>query len=218
MKRKPNPIDIENKINEQQNLTKQVLTKLESLGYTAVCAGGAPRDWYRGVPAVDIDIFVECKKSASSKFHRDVETAFALELTSLGPIDNSGESTYALNPNINSVTECKIHGQKVQFITIEDQGVHEFKVACSSIHKTFPCNLSQVQWDGTEYSFEPMFKVSIKYKIVEFYPDLNSWDEEGFQFSKYYKKMKRKFKDWGFVKRKKSKYKYKEIIGLEELE
>ena len=218
MKRKPNPIEIENKINEQQKLTKEILTKLESIGYTAVCAGGAPRDWYRGVPAVDIDIFVECKKSASSKFHQDVETTFALELTSLEPIDNSGESTYSLNPNINSVTECKIHGQKVQFITIEDQDICSFKVDCTSIHKTFPCNLSQVQWDGTEYSFEPMFEIGIKYKIVEFYPELNSWADEEFRFSKYYRKMKRKFKDWGFVKRKKVKDTYEEIIGLEELE
>lgn len=218
MKRKLNPIDIENKINDQQKLTKEILTKLKSLGYVAVCAGGAPRDWYRGIPAVDLDIFIECSKSNSPKFHKDIQSAFSVDLTSLEPLNKDADSTYALNPNLTSVTECKILNQKVQFITIADSGDFSFKLDCSSIHKTFPCNLSQVQWDGTEYSFEPMFKVGIEYKIVEFYPELNSWDEQDFKYSKYYKKIKRKFKDWGFVKRKKGKDTYEEIIGLEELE
>ena len=43
---------------EQMEIAREVLSKLSILSPKVVLAGGAPRDWYRGLPCNDLDIYM----------------------------------------------------------------------------------------------------------------------------------------------------------------
>lgn len=51
--------DDEAKIKDQQKIAKLLLRVFEDMDVPAVLAGGAPRDWYLGSPAKDLDFYVK---------------------------------------------------------------------------------------------------------------------------------------------------------------
>lgn len=49
---------MQTKIDYQKSVADIVLSKLELLDRYCIIAGGAPRDWYLGMEATDIDVYL----------------------------------------------------------------------------------------------------------------------------------------------------------------
>jgi hypothetical protein len=73
--------------------------------YNCCVMGGAPRDWYLGKAAKDIDVFVTCAEPLKGN------TFCGFTVTEIAPTE-----TYDNNPNIVAVYETIEDHEKVQFI------------------------------------------------------------------------------------------------------
>tara|TARA_R110000787_G_C13308602_1_gene435265 strand:- start:50 stop:631 length:582 start_codon:yes stop_codon:yes gene_type:complete len=57
-------------IEEQKEIAEDVLTQLEIICPHAILAGGAPRDWYMGTPANDLDIYFSLDPDSKAASNR----------------------------------------------------------------------------------------------------------------------------------------------------
>lgn len=194
---KANPIYIENTIKKQKGVAESILMKLKSLGFTAVVAGGAPRDWFLGKIASDLDFFVDNASSCGKEFDVfDFCDQLDVECKEIEPT-----GVYELNKRLDSVVEFKFNNVSCQIITLKSDQEDDY-VSSDQIHSTFPANVGKVSYkqnsngdfviEGTEE-----FYFAHKYKILDFEPSK--------LYNKYYKtKIRKKFKDYALVLRRPS--------------
>ena len=110
--------------------------------YDPKIMGGAPRNWYLGKNAVDIDVFFTVNKSAVkadlvsllvASMYIDFEHIEA-DLKSRGFNVESAtpDSLYDGNPKVQYVWECTFEGQKINFIWVtEDHSIDDFVYSTS---------------------------------------------------------------------------------------
>lgn len=195
MSYKNNPAYIEEQIRKQKATAETVLNKLALFGFEkAVCAGGAPRDWYLGRIAKDLDFFVDNKVN-NVEFNIEKFLDF-LGVKVFDKLESSG--IYEANPRLESVFEFDFDGQVCQLIVVQPT-VKSMKAW--DIYKTFPVNVSKIAygddgWNGFIFMKSDDFVYGHKYKILDF-------DEENLYNGYYKRKIRRKFKDYALVLRKK---------------
>lgn len=198
MSYKNNPAYIEEQIRKQKDTAETVLTKLALFGFEkAVCAGGAPRDWYLGKIAKDLDFFVDNKVNGV-EFNIEKFLDF-LGVKVYDKLEHSG--IYEANPRLESVFEFDFNGSVCQLIVVQPHGVDDKSVKAWDIYKTFPVNVSKIAycddgWNGFIFMKSDDFVYGHKYKILDF-------DEENLYNGYYKRKIRRKFKDYALVLRKK---------------
>lgn len=186
-------------IKKQKDTAETVLNELAKFGFEgAVCAGGAPRDWYLGKIAKDLDFFVDNKVNGVvfdiKKFMNTIG------VKTFGKLENSG--IYEANPRLESVFEFELNGSVCQLIIVKQINVSGKIIKAWDIYTTFPVNVSKIAygddgWNGFVFMKSDEFVYGHKYKILDF-------DQEGLYNGYYKRKIRRKFKDYAVVLRKKS--------------
>lgn len=119
-------------------------------GENVVLAGGAPRDWWFGNPATDLDFFI---RIVNGKKHKD---KFVVE--KFGAIEKKKNPNYEGNPLLEKVYEVSYSGVKLNFIFINTEPI--------DVIKAFPVNVSMVWYnfnnDFHQFSYLNLFKIGVE--------------------------------------------------------
>ncbi len=136
-------------IEKQKRIAASILYTLASEGNPkAIIAGGAPRNWFMGEPANDIDIYFP------NQIDKEVYQKIANreQLTSLG----KSYGKYGQIKNIKSVVETNVQETKIQFITIDKFGETKAKFA-DQVFESFDFNICKIAWTPDGYITSPEF-------------------------------------------------------------
>lgn len=160
-------------IEKQKEVADYFLNKLQEKDHHCMIAGGAPRDWYIGRVAKDIDVFVDTDFT-----HTELEGIIGLQVTDL-----TLPPEYEGNPNINSVFETRYFGQTVQIITVK---------TLDNLIEDFPVNISQAYYDVGQIFFTADFAEGHETKTI--------WTTgEDYQQGRYLARIVEKFQPLGYT-------------------
>ena len=178
-------------IAHQKAVAASVLERLKTLDKNAILAGGAPGDWRRGIPARDLDFYIQGEplgfvEQKLEQLGFEVESAF----------DNSSQNrrifttkAYTWNPNIDEVKNSTIDGVECQFIFVT--------VPVVDLIPKFAMNTSQIWWDG-EFTWK-----TNDYKIFEQFGVVYQTGEMFSREKEYIAKVSKKYKGYKFYPEKK---------------
>lgn len=167
----------------QKQLADEILFKISMYDPYVIVAGGAPRDWWMGRQASDIDVFINVNHTHSMSVVESIFKKMGFELENA----NHGEiaEDYKLNPYIKWVYNVKGLSHPVQLIF----------VTCSTfrILQEFPLNISRI-WYRPEcgvcatHEFVQAMDTKSIIKLSELYADGN----------KYIRKIREKFSEFQY--------------------
>lgn len=187
-------------IAKQKQIADEVLQKLEAIDPFCIVAGGAPRDWYFGKEASDIDVFV----------HVPVRTQKILskQLKALGfgvSSEKRGEdlpANYKMNPHLISVCNIDNYDTPVQVMFMNEP-------TFQSVIPMFALSICKAWYKGediqrykskgevqTGVQTTKDFDLSVKFKSVFKCSDLYNNEH------KYLKKILAKFPDYKYYESK----------------
>ena len=174
----------------QQVIAKEVLEALEILDPNCILAGGAPRDWYLGKPAKDLDFYFQgLTDSALGKVIRQLSKVLGVPEESfvhlcgtqnpLGDGDNPPyKGEYSRMKNLVRVIELEYLGIKIQFMEMSEKTF--------GVVEEFSCVICQFRWKGYEVKGTKQALSSVENKVITF--------KEGYgDEHKHVKKMKERF-------------------------
>lgn len=105
------------RIEQQKQVADKVLDMLRFTDPTAIVAGGAPRDWYMGRAAKDIDVFMHTPPRWGHTGTKELLSD--LFCVNVMPMERSEHTeNYSQNPLIERVFDSKIDGEQVQFVCL----------------------------------------------------------------------------------------------------
>ena len=111
-------MDTKLKIEKQKEVAKKVFGRLKKLCYGAILAGGAPRDWFFGTPANDLDFYFYGSEEECWKTKEQLKLCgFEEELTQTEGELESG--LYKSTEGIIRVLNTNIEGVDVQLIQLD---------------------------------------------------------------------------------------------------
>lgn len=126
-------------IKKEQSIADAVLERLEVIDPTCILAGGAPRDWWLGTTANDLDFYLTCRGTTY-----EYEKALSQLGFSVQPLRQKGynvrariDDLYGSMPGIVSVYEGKYRGKNIQIIRMAEPTfrgvVDKFAVSISKV-------------------------------------------------------------------------------------
>ena len=180
---------MQTKIDNQKSVADIVLSKLELLDRNCIIAGGAPRDWYLGNLATDIDVYLY--DSRTTYVYAEQRTNLLSELgfnIQCKHEDWKLPELYQSNHHIKHLYTCELLGKKVQILFVK-------KPTFTSVVDTFPISISKIWYKNKKIRTTPDFKDSVKYKIL--WKTVDSYKED----NKYIAKIKAKFSDYLYITR-----------------
>lgn len=173
---------LEETIKKQQATAAKVISLLEKQFGNAVVAGGAPRDWFMGKIARDIDIYVVVEPKKGGILLAMATTALDTEVKQLGKQYEELEQSMISFITAGSVWyEHTDHNiiflNKYQMLHTDDVYTH------------FDCDICQIKWDKVSGLMPSMqFVHAQENKTITF----NKFEQ------KHFVKMVHKFGDWKF--------------------
>lgn len=189
-------MDVEQKIKHQQAIATEIFGIAAAHGiHDIILAGGAPRDWYFGRPASDLDFYMS---NLSSDFQQviykecsAVDTIFEHQSGNKDQVTSMGISfggDYECNENIMEIQEVNYKDQTVQLIEHID-------MPC--VLTDFVYSICQVKWTpSTGIVTTPVFDLSAKHSIIV--KTGNGYAN----YRKYAAKIRKKFPAFKFVNKK----------------
>jgi len=163
----------------------QILKKAEVLDPTCIIAGGAARDWYMGIVATDLDLFIHFP--LSRKITQIINQLKAVSLTVvkvLGP--EEFPAGYKLNPNISYVFEVTAAGVSTPCQIIV------YSKPTFGVVEQFPLSICQAWYKGGKIGFTNEFASSVRNKVIirtsDLYADAHA----------YVTKIRNKFPDYRY--------------------
>lgn len=119
-------------ISKQMETANKVIKRLRAVDPYCIVAGGAPRDWYFGNAANDIDVYIWQQHHTQRAKIRQLKCA-GFDVSPVGYDDN--REMYEKNKMIEFVFDVKGYEEKVQIISL----------SCKTfdIVKTFPFSICQ---------------------------------------------------------------------------
>jgi len=142
-------------IDKQKQIADNVLDILFSIDPYAIVAGGAPRDWFLGNTARDIDVFFYTRPRQAI---HDVKA----QLESVGFVILSSKQAHNLpehykkNPLLHCVFDCMVQGVEVQLMLMREP---TFRCVVDE----FPLSLSKVWYKHEKINTTKDFDISIKH-------------------------------------------------------
>lgn len=142
-------------INYQKQLTRNIISKLNDLGFEGLLCGGAPRDWHLGRIVQDLDIYVSLQKSSTMPA-AGFDKTFNMLKKEFKDIGMVSRFTPSLSYDVLSVEVDKFYGIKqyiFPFITEEGQrvqlmvGLEKFDIK-TRIIPLFSCSICEYYWDS----------------------------------------------------------------------
>ena len=180
---------ISEKVAMQKAVADECLSMIELIDPTAIVAGGAPRDWYFGKEASDIDIFFYSRPDIS-------KTAISLHLERIGfkdlkIVQFTGDesfhmdSWYARNHLLRQVWDTVFDGVNVQLVLMKSP-------TRESVVPKFPLNICRIWYKDGKINLTPDFERAVNWKSIV------KCDELYADSRKYLQKIKSKFPDFRF--------------------
>lgn len=188
-------MEVEQKIKQQQAIATEIFDIAAAHGiHDIILAGGAPRDWYFGRPASDLDFYM-------GKITTDFREEVYKHCRSIDYMYSQGdgndttlnlgvsiEGDYNCNEHIVEITEADYKGQVIQLIEHTD-------MPC--VLTDFVYSICQVKWTpSTGIVTTPVFDLSAKHSIIV-------KTGTGYaNYRKYAAKIRKKFPAFKFVNKK----------------
>lgn len=177
---------MQTRIDHQKYVADIVLSKLELLDRYCIVAGGAPRDWYLGKEATDIDVYLYCPVATKTQQKVDLLNELGLNIQDKKHEDWRVSEAYKTNHHILQLYNSSIKGEKIQIIFIDQP-------TFSAVVDTFPISISKVWYKKGIIHTTDDFENSVKYKIL--WKTVDSYYED----NKYLLKIREKFSDYTYI-------------------
>ena len=115
--------------NEQQKkVAQEIYKKLKIIDPYALLAGGAPRDWYFGNLANDLDFYFFSTGVTVSSVVNQLSSIMGVKVNAVKYDEDSHQhGQYKSMPFLRRVLEAEIEGEKVQFMQLTEPNA-QFKV------------------------------------------------------------------------------------------
>ena len=146
-------------ITNQQRVAKQVLLSLRGMFGNAEVAGGAPRDWYLGKCARDIDIYVRWRRFDVLVKER---IQIALNKPDVIKLGKDYDEVSSVVPEFMGCYYFDTQGIPFNTIFLNEDIV-------TNVTDHFDCNLSKIMWDGENLLYGDEFLNSLSNKQITFY-------------------------------------------------
>ena len=171
-------MEIVSQIDAQKAVADKVLKALFPIDPYAIVAGGAPRDWYMGNAAKDVDVFFNVGRRPYWVIKKQLE-----EVGISNFIEKTGENipeNYKANPHLRCVFDIVIDGIQVQIMAME----------CSTFQvvEMFPFSICQVWYKNGNIGVDPTFRYTVETKSI-----LMTQNELYGAENKYTERLKTKF-------------------------
>jgi hypothetical protein len=124
----------------QQSVADSLLAKLEAIDPHCIIAGGAPRDWYLGLQAKDLDVYLYVPQNSLLRHFKTQLAAIGItniEQSALSVDDDR----YISNPLVRWVFNYEESGEKVQLIVMKES-------TYTSVVQHFPLSICKVWYKG----------------------------------------------------------------------
>jgi len=141
----------------QKQVATKILHKLECADPYAILAGGAPRDWYFGKEANDLDFYVYLQPSTCT-FEDLRWERLGLELTRIDWRDSRAEE-YKCMKHLQRIYEGFMDGIKFQIMVMREP---TFK----SVVPMFGASVCMIWWKGKEVRPTDTFLLSHVFKTI----------------------------------------------------
>jgi len=107
-------------IEHQKQVADKVLEQLYLICPEAIVAGGAPRDWYLGKPANDIDVYFSSTTTTASKLIKQLEKCFdGMQIKFEQQMGKNINPLYQTMEGLVRIIEFVLDGVKVQLIQMD---------------------------------------------------------------------------------------------------
>jgi hypothetical protein len=171
-------------ITKQKSIADGVLNVLFSIDPYCIVVGGAPRDWYMGSPADDIDVFFYTTPNSTIHMVKAQleHVGFVIESTKDG---SKVPEHYQKNPYLKCVFDCVVQGTKVQLMLMREPTFR-------SVVPEFPLSLSKVWYKYKSINTTKEFEISVRTRVIFKTSKLYSDGDL------YVQKIKNKFKDFEY--------------------
>lgn len=115
-------------IEQQKKVAQEIYKKLKIIDPYALLAGGAPRDWYFGNLANDLDFYFFSTGGTVSSVENQLSSIMGVEVNAVKYDEDSHQhGQYKSMPFLRRVLEAEIEGEKVQFMQLTEPNA-QFKV------------------------------------------------------------------------------------------
>ena len=143
-------------IEEQKAIANEILEKIEIIDKNCILAGGAPRDWWVGVLANDLDFYLYCTpENGVEHTKKSIEKLVGIKLEYLGADENYEGGMRELR----AVLDGEFKGQKVQFMLMG-------KPTWGCVLPHFGASTSMVWYKNGRISPSPEFLLSLNKKVL----------------------------------------------------
>lgn len=177
-----NAITMSEEVRFQVAAANNILDKIEIISPYAILAGGAPRDWYFGNKANDLDFYFTSSSSTLRAVEKQLETQFGDIKLQYSNVNES--PIYKHMKFLKRIITTEIHGIPVQFMQLNDIS-DTFKVV-----DAMSVSICKAWYKGYTLHTTRDFKITEASKIM-FLSDGYSWCDP------HPKKMHERFPDYG---------------------
>lgn len=150
------------KIQLQQNIAQDILHKLEIIDPTCILAGGAPRNWYLGKSANDLDFYIHSS-------HQNMKSR--LKTLGLQVVHMSSakfqNSAYPDMKKIKAIFEGNIDGQEYQIMVMSES-------TFNCVVSKFGTSVCEAWYKHKRVNTTDSFKLSHYLKTIYVKPDYNA--------------------------------------------
>jgi hypothetical protein len=173
-------------IKEQQEIANSVMSRLKIVDPYSLLAGGAPRDWYFGNPANDLDFYFVSTGITINAVRGQLSKLFGtVGLLMDGNPDGAGRSElYKTMPFLKRIWEFTYQGMAVQLIELSEN-LKQFKVV-----DHMDISICQCWWDGVQVVKHSNFKITEASNVMFTTKEGYSWSD------KHALKIKSRFKGY----------------------
>ena len=141
---------------KQKVIAQRVLQKLEAIDPYCILAGGAPRDWWWGNEAADLDFYIYVPDRPHKAIKKQIERA-GLVVKEVKTGENM-PINYKLNPFLRCVIDIE-EEMPVQIMVMSEP---TFK----SVVPTFALSVCQAWWKGGDVSVSKEFLAGARHNAI----------------------------------------------------
>jgi len=146
---------------EQKQIADYVLGQMEMADPYCIVAGGAPRDWYFGKLANDLDLYYYTSASTMGASRKQIEKLIpGCNPQALCEVAQSDDNLYSTMPFLKRIWNAEVKGMKVQFIQL-DQDKKQFQVV-----DQMDVSICQIYYKDGEIRRSNNFKLGEKLKTM----------------------------------------------------
>ena len=174
-------------VEHQKVVAKGILDKLECIDPYCILAGGAPRDWYFGNEANDLDFYIY------------ITNHWTLNMV-CKQLDKFGIKVNNIKTGENMPISYKLHPHLRYFFDIESEIPTQIMVmklpTFETVVPSFPLNVCQAWWKGGNIHVTKDFLLGERFKAIFKTNQIYANDH------KYLQKILSRFNDWEYFNSK----------------